>query len=60
VLLPAAVPGDASIALRAGVYAQGENLEASIGGRQLVYMPQGIAARGDDYEIVRFKEMIRE
>ena len=60
VLLPAAVPGDASIALRAGVYARGENLEASIGGRQHVYMPQGVAARGDDYEIVRFKEMIRE
>src|SRR6185503_17575008 len=49
VLLPAAVPGDASIALRAGVYARGENLEASIGGRQHVYMPQGVAARGDDY-----------
>ena len=60
VLLPAAVPGDASIALRAGVYAKGENLEASIGGRQHVYMPQGVAARGEDYEIFRFKEMIRE
>ena len=25
-----------------------------------VYMPQGVAERGEDYEIVRFKEMVRE
>lgn len=61
VLLPAvAGSGDAAIALRAGVYARGENLETTIGGRQHVYLPQGIAQRGDDYEIVRFKEMVRE
>jgi hypothetical protein len=61
VLLPAGTAsGDAAIALRAGVYAPGENLEATIGGRQHVYLPQGIAERGDDYEIVRFKEMVRE
>jgi hypothetical protein len=62
VLLPSATPsdGEAAIALRAGVYAAGQSLEASIDGRQHVYMPQGIAERGDDYEIVRFKEMVRE
>jgi hypothetical protein len=60
VLLAPANTGDAAIALRAGVYAQGENLETTIGGRQHVYMPQGVAERGEDYEIVRFKEMIRE
>jgi len=59
VLLPAA-PGETAIALRAGVYARGENLEATIHGRQLVYLPQGIAERGDDYEIVKFREMVRE
>jgi hypothetical protein len=59
VLLPA-VPGEAAIALRAGVYARGENLETTIGGRQHLYMPQGVPERGDDYEIVRFKEMVRE
>jgi len=58
-LLPA-VSGEASIALRVGVYAQGENLEATISGRQHVYLPQGIVERGEDYEIVRFKEMVRE
>lgn len=59
VLLPAA-PGETAIALRAGLYAQHENLEAIVGGRSHVYMPQGLAERGEDYEIVRFKEMIRE
>lgn len=62
VLLPTVTPGtgDAAIALRAGVYARGENLESTVGGRQHVYMPQGVAERGEDYEIVRFKEMVRE
>jgi hypothetical protein len=59
VLLPAAA-GEAAIALRSGVYAPGENLEATVSGRHHVYMPQGIAERGDDYEIVRFKEMVKE
>jgi hypothetical protein len=60
VLLPAPVPGEAAIALRAGSYVRGENLETTISGRQHVYLPQGVAERGEDYEIVRFKEMVRE
>jgi hypothetical protein len=62
VLLPPvnAGNGDAAIALRAGVYARGENLEANVGGKQTVYMPQGVSERGEDYEIVKFKEMVRE
>jgi len=61
-LLPAAVlgSGEVSIALPANIYAQGMNLEAQIAGRQHVYMPLGVAERGEDYEIVRFREMIRE
>ena len=59
VLLPDPA-GQTAIALKAGVYASGESLEATIGGRQHVYMPQGTAERGEDYEIVRFREMIRE
>ena len=59
VLLPLA-SGDAAIALRAGIYTRGENLESTIAGRQRVYMPQGAAERGEDYEIVRFKELVRE
>jgi hypothetical protein len=48
------------IALRAGVYSRGANLEANIGGKQRVYVWQGFAERSDDYEIVKFREMIRE
>jgi hypothetical protein len=50
----------AAIALSAGVYAKGLNLEAERAGRQHVYMPQGVTSRGEDYEIVRFREMVRE
>ena len=62
VILPPVVPsaGDASIALRAGVYTRGEQLESITGGEHRIYMPQGLAERGDDYEIVKFKEMVRE
>ena len=49
-----------AIALPAGVYAQGLNLETEHAGRQHVYMPQGVAERGEDYEIVKFKAMVRE
>ena len=51
---------DAAIALPAGVYAKGLNLETERDGRQHVYLPQGFAGRGEDYDIVRFREMIRE
>lgn len=60
ILLPGADAGEAAIALRAGAYPPGENLEASVGGRQHVYLPQGIAERGEDYEIVKFRQMVRE
>ena len=58
-LLPAP-SGESSIALKAGAYTRGENLETTISGKQLVYMPQGVAERGEDYEIVKAREMIRE
>jgi hypothetical protein len=62
ILLPAAVSGtgEASIVLRAGAYIPGQNMESERGGRSFVYMPQTVAERGDDYDIVRFREMIRE
>jgi len=62
VLLPAAAhgTGEAAIAMRAGAYVPGRNLEAERGGRSFVYMPQLVAERGDDYDIVRFREMLRE
>ncbi|TMH70327.1 MAG: hypothetical protein E6H57_07585 [Betaproteobacteria bacterium] len=61
-LLPSAVlgSGEVSIAMRAGVYPPGQNLEASFDGREHVYLPQGGSERAEDYELIRFREMIRE
>jgi len=52
--------GETSIALRAGVFTQGRNLEAAVDGKQHVYMPQEVDERGDDYEIAIFRAMIRD
>ncbi len=62
VLLPSPVlgSGETSIALRAGLYTRGQNLETEMHGRQHVYMAQNVAERGDDYEVVRFRQMVRE
>ena len=61
VLLPAPThgAGEAAIVLRAGVFA-GQNLESERAGRSYVYLPQGVAEHGDDYDIVRYREMVRE
>ena len=48
------------IVLRPGVFAPAQNLEIARGGRQHVYIPQAVAERGEDYEIARFREMVRE
>ena len=55
--------GDASearIVLKPGVFAPGQNLEVAHGARHHIYLPQAVAERGEDYEIARFREMIRE
>ena len=52
--------GEASIALRAGFFTRGRNLEAAVGGRQQVYLPQAVDERGEDYEIARYRAMVRE
>lgn len=61
-LLPSAVlgSGEVAVALRSGVYPPGTNLEATLDGREHVYLPQGSPERTEDYELVRFREMIRE
>lgn len=56
---PGQAPGEAAIALRAGVFA-GQNLENQRGGRSYMYMPQGVAEHGEDYDIVRYREMVRD
>jgi hypothetical protein len=62
ILLPAAVlgTGEAFIALRAGVYPPGQNLEATFDEREHVYMPAGGSQKGHEHELLRFREMIRD
>jgi len=48
------------IALRPGTIAPGQNLESVLDGVQHVYLPVGPADRGEDYEIGRFRGMVRE
>ena len=62
ILLPSPVlgSGETSIALKAGIYARGQNLETELQGKQHVYMPQGNPESGEDYELVRFRGMVRE
>ncbi len=52
--------GEVRIVLKPGVFVPGQNLESERGGRFHVYMPQTVEDKGDDYEIARFREMIRE
>jgi len=52
--------GHVRIALRPGVFAPGQNLEHRSATPQRVYLPQRIDDRGEDYEIGRFREMVRD
>lgn len=60
VLLKSADGAESRILLKPGIYAPMQNLEVQRGERQHVFIPQGIAERGEDYELGRFREMIRE
>lgn len=60
VLLKSADGAESRIVLKPGIYAPMQNLEVQRGERQHVFIPQGVAERGEDYEIGRFREMIRE
>jgi len=51
---------DALIVLKPGVFAPGQNLELDRGERQHVFMPQAVTEKGEDFEIARYREMIRE
>jgi len=48
------------VVLKPGVFAPAQNLEAAVGTRLHVFIPQAVAERGEDYEIARFREMVRD
>ena len=60
VLLKNGGAAEPRIVLKPGVFAPAQNLEVASGGRHHVYIPQAVAERGEDYEIARFRELIRE
>ena len=60
VLLRNGESAEARIVLKPGVFAPAQNLELAHGERHHVYIPQAVAERGEDYEIARFREMVRE
>jgi hypothetical protein len=53
-------PGEARVLLRAGTFVPGQNLEYQKGENSHLLMPQGVIERGEEYELVRFREMIRD
>jgi hypothetical protein len=53
-------PGEARVLLRAGVFVPGQNMEYRKGELACLLMPQGVIDRGEEYEVVKFREMIRD
>jgi hypothetical protein len=53
-------PGEARILLRSGVFVPGQNMEYQKGEMTCLLMPQGVIETGDDYDLVKFREMIRD
>ena len=60
VLLKSIDAAEARIVLKPGVFTPGQNLEIARGERHHVYLPQAVSERGEDFEIGRFRELIRE
>jgi len=60
VLMKSDGAAEVRIVLKQGVFAPGQNLEIARGERHYVYLPQAVSERGEDYEIARFRELIRE
>ena len=53
-------PGEARVLLRAGVFVPGQNMEYQKGAQTCLLMPQGVVESGEEYEVVKFREMVRE
>jgi hypothetical protein len=53
-------PGEARVLLRAGAFVPGQNLEYQKGAATCLLMPLGLLDSSDEYDLVRYREMIRE
>jgi hypothetical protein len=59
-LNPADDATEAQVLLRTGVVVAGQNLELERNGKRFLLMPVGTQERGDDYELLRCRQMIRD
>jgi hypothetical protein len=59
-LNPGEAGSDAKVLLPGGVLLAGQNIEIERDGKRFLLLPEGIMERSEDYEIVRFRQMVRE
>jgi hypothetical protein len=59
-LNPSEESADALCLLPAGLLGPGQNLEFDRNGKTVLLIPAGVLQRGADYELLRFKQMVRE
>ncbi len=53
-------PGAALLAMPPGLYMPGEQLQALVSGKRHLLFPIGVTERGDDYDMIRFRDMVEE
>lgn len=53
-------PGAAVLALPSGTYLPGEQIRTVIDGRNHLLFPIGVADRGDDYDLINFRDMVQD
>jgi hypothetical protein len=59
-LNPAESATEAQLLLPPGLFAAGQNLELERNGKSFLLLPSGIVESGEDYEQVRFRQMVRD
>ncbi|MFH1603689.1 MAG: hypothetical protein ABIH03_07260, partial [Pseudomonadota bacterium] len=52
--------GEVRVLLRVGVFVPGQNMEYRNGELACLLLPQGIVEQGEEYEVVKCREMIRD
>ena len=53
-------PGTAMLAVPAGTYLPGEQIQTAVDGRKHLLFPISIVDRGDDYDLVSFRDMVQD
>jgi len=53
-------PGEARVLLRSGAFVPGQNMEYQKGDLTCLLMPQGVIEGNEEYEVVKFREMVRD